>query len=618
MSEQTARNETVRRRTILQAGLALAGSTLTLAASGEPVSTDRPSGAEDAGYTTTDVEIESNYEGDDEPVTIAATLYEPDQEGEFPAILGTHGWGGNRSNVNLGNFASNGYVGLAYDSRGFGDTRDDGDDGDAERSDTSQSDDYDGADENGPSIASTIAGPAELADAQSLVQYLADHDAVQTDGEDDPRLGMVGSSYGAGTQYLLAGNDDRVDAIVPEYGWYDLTNALAPNRTLKNGWVLGLFLIGFAFSLDPAIEDRNQAIVERDGLTGDDVDFYQSRSAVSFDPPDAATLVVQEYNDRLFPATEGVDAFEWAQQGPGETALILGNGTAHAQLREEDLPGTDAYDALVDEAIADWFDYHLKDGAEPDLAPVQYYDEHTESFVEADTFPPAGAYPTTVRQSLSESVTLEASGENLHTLSWDIDNETELVGRPTVSLTVDRDGPAEQNHVLVAGLKRAEEDRVIKRQAAPVTIEDDGRVEFELPVLQQTFEAGETLELLLATRAEELPGISFGLETSLFTAPGDDAVLTLSVDDPVELTVPMAIEDVPPPVVGTRRPQNPAGDGRFRDINGDGSVDIFDVQLLFTNLDNPAIQDNAEYYNFSGEEPDEVTIFDVQALFNDL
>ena len=73
-----------------------------------------------------------------------------------------------------------------------------------------------------------------------------------------------------------------------------------------------------------------------------------------------------------------------------------------------------------------------------------------------------------------------------------------------------------------------------------------------------------------------------------------------------------------PPVVGERPPQDPDGDGLYRDVNGDGNVNILDVQALFNGIDSDAVQENASRFNFSGRSPDEVTILDVQALFNEL
>ena len=69
------------------------------------------------------------------------------------------------------------------------------------------------------------------------------------------------------------------------------------------------------------------------------------------------------------------------------------------------------------------------------------------------------------------------------------------------------------------------------------------------------------------------------------------------------------------PALAERPPMDLDGDGLHQDVRGDGEVGVFDVQTLFENMDDPAVQENAELFDFQGESPDAVTIFDVQALF---
>lgn len=71
-------------------------------------------------------------------------------------------------------------------------------------------------------------------------------------------------------------------------------------------------------------------------------------------------------------------------------------------------------------------------------------------------------------------------------------------------------------------------------------------------------------------------------------------------------------------VVGVNPPRDLNADGLYRDIDGNCEFDIGDVQALFFNLHSDAVQENAQAFNFSGMDADEVTIFDVQALFRDL
>ena len=70
---------------------------------------------------------------------------------------------------------------------------------------------------------------------------------MRTDAPGDPRVAVVGGSYGGALALLLAGQDRRVDAIVPSITWNDLTKVFLPQSAdttatgvFKKGWA-GLF-----------------------------------------------------------------------------------------------------------------------------------------------------------------------------------------------------------------------------------------------------------------------------------------------------------------------------------------------------------------------------------------
>ena len=75
--------------------------------------------------------------------------------------------------------------------------------------------------------------------------------------------------------------------------------------------------------------------------------------------------------------------------------------------------------------------------------------------------------------------------------------------------------------------------------------------------------------------------------------------------------------DGPPPIAGGTPPTDPDGDELYEDIDGDGELTIGDVQLFFQNRNSAVVQDNAEFFNFSGNNAAKVTIADVQALFQE-
>lgn len=87
----------------------------------------------------------------------------------------------------------------------------------------------------------------------------------------------------------------------------------------------------------------------------------------------------------------------------------------------------------------------------------------------------------------------------------------------------------------------------------------------------------------------------------------------LTFDDGLDVDDFAAPEE--PLVEGGGLPQDINGVGLFEDLTGDGETTVADVQLLFQEM-NTIPPEQSGFYNFSGVNSDRVTIFDVQALFN--
>jgi len=118
------------------------------------------------------------------------------------------------------------------------------------------------------------------------------------------------------------------------------------------------------------------------------------------------------------------------------------------------------------------------------------------------------------------------------------------------------------------------------------------------------FPAEYTAHLLPASGASGnyTPGDTLSANTSSSVVATQTARVTTVTNAP---DIPV----VDPPAKDT------TGDGLLDDVRGDGSLDIFDVQTLFDRMDDPAVDDNAEFFDFqAGSTP--VSIFDVQALFS--
>ncbi|MEK6806133.1 MAG: neutral/alkaline non-lysosomal ceramidase N-terminal domain-containing protein [Pseudomonadota bacterium] len=74
-------------------------------------------------------------------------------------------------------------------------------------------------------------------------------------------LGTTGPSYGGGYQYLLAAYDhlQRVDAIVPQITWHDLSYSLFPHDVIKSSYAAGLLAASLPSTqgrLDPWVRDE--------------------------------------------------------------------------------------------------------------------------------------------------------------------------------------------------------------------------------------------------------------------------------------------------------------------------------------------------------------------------
>ena len=171
------------------------------------------------GYRTQDarITVRTGPRGD-EPVDLDTRLFLPDGASatdKVPAVLLAHGFGGTKESTysDAEDLAGLGYAVLTWTAQGFGSS------GGQIHLD---SPDY------------------EVRDAQRLVDWLAARPDIRTDAPGDPRVAVVGSSYGGGLALLLAGQDQRIDAAVPMATWNDLADAFLPESTGR-GPVDGVF-----------------------------------------------------------------------------------------------------------------------------------------------------------------------------------------------------------------------------------------------------------------------------------------------------------------------------------------------------------------------------------------
>ena len=161
---------------------------------------------------------------------IYVTVFEPRQieAGKtVPLILEGHGYSGSRQTSETSQGVGTAPIALIRD-QGYGiisiDQRGHGESGGTIRS---MDPDFEGR---------NLVAILDWAEANlDWLAYGPDLDA----GGVNPLIGAVGSSYGGGYQLLLHAMDPkkRIDVLVPEITWHDLTYSLSPGEVLKSGWI---------------------------------------------------------------------------------------------------------------------------------------------------------------------------------------------------------------------------------------------------------------------------------------------------------------------------------------------------------------------------------------------
>ncbi|MET7487859.1 CocE/NonD family hydrolase [Streptomyces sp. NPDC005538] len=362
--------------------------------------------------------------------TVDADLYRPadvDRAHPAPAVLATNGFGGSKSDGSTDGigkaFAQRGYVGLVYSGLGFGGSGclislDDPD--------------IDGTAASG--LIDFLAGTRAADDGTTA-------DFVTLDRKGDPRVGMIGGSYGGAIQLATAAVDHRVDALVPLITWNDLAYALDPNNAtgssavpgaFKWQWTNGFYLIGesqplTAPNLDPTrvnsltclhfvtkacdtIRTLNSGSYPAKA-TADLLTYARGVSPVTYlKRVKAPTLLVQGQADSLFNLNEATATYR-TLKAQGTTAKMIWQSWGHSggmtdpAAGELDLSKGDLESSYVGRRILSWFGRYLLGRKAVDTGPAfaYYRDWITDP---ADTYATASQLP-----ALDEKVYLSGDGK---------------------------------------------------------------------------------------------------------------------------------------------------------------------------------------------------------------
>jgi ABC-2 type transport system ATP-binding protein len=243
---------------------------------------------------------------------------------------------------------------------------------------------------------------AEGRDVQALMDWVAAQPGVQLDGAGDPRLGMVGGSYGGGIQLTAASIDCRIDAIVPVMGWSSLQTSLFKGDIAKSGWAGILTQVAAGGRVDPHVTRSYQSSSATGSISEEDLAWFVERGpgeAVS--RITAPTLIVQGTVDGLFTLDEGVANYRRLAEAGTPVSMLWYCGGHGVCLTESGDPNR-----LGDAALA-WLRRHVKGDTAVDTGPrVDLVDQDGHRY-SADDYPLPAGPPITASGSGTLSLTAE-------------------------------------------------------------------------------------------------------------------------------------------------------------------------------------------------------------------
>ncbi|MFP1625165.1 CocE/NonD family hydrolase [Streptomyces sp. 5K101] len=355
---------------------------------------------------------------------VDADLYRPAGVGTHrtaPAVLTTNGFGGSKSDGTADTakaFAARGYVAMAYSGLGFG------------KSGCLISLDDPDIDGRAASRLIDFLAGTRPADDGTVIDF------VTRDGHGDPRLGMIGGSYGGAIQLATAAVDHRVDALVPLITWNDLNRSLDPNNAVgttvpgafKWQWTDGFWLIGEGQPLvNPGLDpSRFNApgclhfvtkacdtlrLLHSGSYPADRVDdmqdFARSVSPASYlSRVKAPTLLVQGQADSLFTLNEAQASYETLKARGTETKMIWqswghSGGMTDPASGELNIGADNLETSYVGRRVLAWFDRYLRRNGNADTGPAfAYYRDWQSGYGEARAVP-----------SLSQKLYLSGDGK---------------------------------------------------------------------------------------------------------------------------------------------------------------------------------------------------------------
>lgn len=243
----------------------------------------------------------------------------------------------------------------------------------------------------------------EARDVGVLLDWVAGHPGVQLDDAGDPRVGMIGGSYGGGIQLTTAPIDCRVDALVPVVAWHSLRTSLDKADTPKTGWANILVQVGGKRPLDPHTTSAAASANATGTMSDEDLAWFEERG-----PGDLVgqirvpTLFVHGTVDTLFTLDEAITNYRILRDNGVPTGMVWFCGGHGACLSSAGDPDTVATASIA------WLKRWVQDDTSVDTGPtIDLIDQHGNRYAAAD-YPLAEGEP--IKAEGSGTLALIAEG----------------------------------------------------------------------------------------------------------------------------------------------------------------------------------------------------------------
>ena len=438
-------------------------------------------------------------------VRLSYTLYLPPGHRPAPAVIVSPGFGQTKQDVatDARAMARRGYLALAWTMRGFNPFASE------------------------PGRIALDAPDAEVSDLRRLIDLLATrHDVIQ-DRPGDPRVGLMGESYGGGVALMGAAYDRRVDAIAPVITWNSLESALLPGGVFKAQYA-AVFFAGASAQGCRLFAQRVCAAYERIAQTG--TATAADRELLRRSSPDpvldritAPTFLMQGEQDTLFPLAESLRTATRlrARHVPVKLAWLRGG---------HDQPFTTAQEARIRGLTAGWFDRYLR-GGRRSTGPVFSWDRDNSGPGTAATLPPlgplaqvalrgsgtvglsnpAGGRPASISSvpgagelaGVASGLSFEVPGQSARWDSAPLPSSRELVGAGQVHLRVRSSTGEAVLFVKLLDVSPKGAAQLPGGALSPVRISGAGgrgrAVAITLPAISHVFPSGHRIRLAVAT-----------------------------------------------------------------------------------------------------------------------